>query len=532
MKRLSETDLQRIKAHGIDEDTVYRQQELAIDGVPEPKVLRTAAMEDGIISFDKVQQDNYEKIWQTYLEKGNTVSHFIPASGKANRFFRDLYSFLNSDNSKPQTNFEKNFFRHLANFAFFEDLDNCCIEKTGDNVQTLILKGKFKLIVELLLTEKGLNYGALPSSMFKFHTDKPGSIFSVKRYLPKKIVNYYSSFEEARTPIQECMIECAMVSGVKNGSVKVYFSVSEESLKIIREFIHEFRYPVEKKFKISMPVSLPCQVHSSDAVVFKSDGSLYHDKDGNPVFLPGGHGTLLGEFSSVGTDVVFIKNIDNVELDSEKKLCAHHKKVLAGFLLSTQKTIAKYLRLLDKGKDDIQNDKLIEIINFVENTLNVKNDNVLSLGKDELVKYLYDKLNRPIRVCGMVRNEYEQGGMPCWVKNADGTTSLQIIEYYQINNNPDIVKMFKMSTHFNPVDVVCYISDYKGKKFELGDFVDNKASIVYAKCLDGQNVKFVEQPGLWNGCMAYWNTLFVDVPIKTFNPVKTINDLLRYEHQK
>lgn len=532
MKTLSDTDLQCIAAHGIDKQQAQKQQQIAINGVEEPDVLRTAALEDGITGLDKAAQDNYVKIWDAYLEKGNTVSHFIPASGKANRFFRDLYAFLNSDNPKPQTNFEKNFFRHLANFAFFEDLDNCCMEKTGDNVQSLILKGKFKLIVELLLTPKGLNYGALPSSMFKFHTDKPGSIFSVKRYLPKKLINYYSTFDEARTPIQECMIECAMVSGIKNGSVKVFFTVSEESQKIIRDFIHEFRYPVEKKFKISMPVSLPCQEHSSDAVVFNADGSLYKDPDGNPVFQPGGHGTLLNEFSSVGTDIVFIKNIDNVELDSEKKLCAHYKKVLAGYLLATQKTIARYLRLLDKCTDEIPNDKLIEIINFVENTLNVKNDNVLSLQKEELVKYLHGKLNRPIRVCGMVRNEYEQGGMPCWVKNSDGTTSLQIVEYYQINNNPDIVKMFKMSTHFNPVDLVCYISDYKGKKFDLKKHADENAYIVYAKNIDGHDIKFVEQPGLWNGGMNDWNTLFVDVPIKTFNPVKSINDLLRYEHQK
>ncbi len=532
MKKLSETDLKIIEAHGIDKQNALKQQEMAVGGTKEPQVLRTAAIEDGIVCLDKAKQDNFKKVWDTYLEKGHTASHFIPASGKANRFFRDLYAFLKSDNSKPQTNFEKNFFRHLANFAFFEDLNNCCIERTGDNVQQLILKGQFKLIVELLLTEKGLNYGALPSSMFKFHTDNPGSVFSVKRYLPKKLVNYYSTFDEARTPIQECMIESAMVSGVKNGGVRVYFTVSEESSKIIREFIHEFRYPVEKKFKISMPVSLPCQKHSTDAIVFNEDGSLHLTADGKAIFLPGGHGTLLSDFATVGTEVVFVKNIDNVALDSEKKLCAHYKKVLAGYLLTIQKRVARYLKLLDKEKTDIPNDKLIEIINFAENTLNIKNNDVLSMSKEDMVKYLHDKLNRPIRVCGMVRNEYEQGGMPCWVKNADGTVSLQIVEFYEINKNPDIVKMFKMSTHFNPVDLVCYINDYKGKKFDLLKYADDEACMVYAKKMDDADVRFVERPGLWNGCMVDWITLFVDVPIKTFNPAKTINDLLRYEHQK
>lgn len=529
MKSLSESDLKLAEEHGISREEALNQQQTAAKGVPGPKVLRTASIDDGILLFTPQQVKDYAAAWDAYLEKGNIVSHFIPASGKAGRFFRDLYAFLNSDDPKPRTNFEKNFFRHLESFAFFEELDAFCIEHTGENVHSLILQCRFKEIVEYLLTEKGLNYGALPSALFKFHVDNGSGIFSLKKYLPKKIVNYYSTFDSARTPIQECMIESAMVSGVKNGTVKMHFTVTEDSKRIINDYIHDFRFPVEKKFNISMPVSLPCQEPSTDALVFNADGSLHKDAEGRASFVPGGHGTLLPEFGTVATDVVFIKNIDNVELDNIKKMCALYKKMLGGYLITIQKQVAKYYKLLEKG--EVANDKLIEVINYVENTLNIKNEAVLSLSKDKMIEYLKDKLNRPIRVCGMVKNEYEQGGMPCWVSNPDGTASLQIVEFYQINDNPEVVKMFKMSTHFNPVDLVCYISDSKGKPFDLNAYADHEAYIVYTKTIGDEEVKYVEKPGLWNGCMADWITLFVEVPIKTFNPVKNINDLLRYEHQ-
>jgi len=182
-------------------------------------------------------------------------------------------------------------------------------------------------------------------------------------------------------------------------------------------------------------------------------------------------------------------------------------------------------------KDEMPDDKLIEAINYVENTLNVKRDNILRLTRQEQVDYLKSKLNRPLRVCGMVKNEEEQGGMPCWVKNDDGTISLQIIEYYQIYDNPTLMNLFNSSTHFNPVDIVCSMVDYKGKKIDLTQYADKKSAMVYNKNIEGQAVKVMELPGLWNGGMADWNTIFVEVPIKTFNPVKTVNDLLRHEHQ-
>ena len=227
--------------------------------------------------------------------------------------------------------------------------------------------------------------------------------------------------------------------------------------------------------------------------------------------------------------MVFIKNIDNQSPDSLKKQVVEYRKLMGGALIQLQKSISKFIKLLDKG--DVADDKLIEIINFVENVLNVKKDKILLMPREEQYVYLKNKLNRPLRVCGMVKNEEEKGGVPCWVKNADGTTSLQIVDYYQIAGNAEYEKLFVSSTHFNPVDMVCCITDYKGKKFDLNKFSNPNEYMLLPKRSYGPDAIRLERAGLWNGGMSDWNTVFVEIPIKNFNPVKRINDLLRYEHQ-
>ncbi|MCQ2335984.1 MAG: DUF4301 family protein [Paludibacteraceae bacterium] len=519
-----------LRSKGIDRESANEQLEVLRADKSYPDMVRTATLGDGIKLYSKVEEEEYVDIWKSFLEKDKQIYHFIPSSGCAGRFFRELYSFMKAPYVTPQTSFEKNFFKHLQSFAFYNELNKVCINKEDKGLSELMELGKFKLILDYLLTDKGLSYGKIPHALFKFHTDKSKTFTAIAKYLPKSIVKYSSSWEDTRTPIQESLLECAMVSGVRGGNINVCYSVKREERDIIQDFVREFKLPVEKKFGLQCHVTLPIQEKSTDTISVDSHGNVIRDENGKIVLKPSGHGALFSNVCDLQADIVFFKNIDNESSDTLKKLTSHYKKVLAGVLVKNCKKIKRYMRLLDK--DDVDDDQLIEIINFVENILNVKRPQILRLSREEQISYLRSKLNRPLRVCGMVKNEDEHGGMPCWVKNPDGTLSLHIVEYYQVCDNPELMKIFNSSTHFNPVDIVCSLSDYKGKRFDLSKFADLSAWIPYNKNLEnGETVRRLDRPGLWNGCMADWNTIFVEVPIKTFNPVKTINDLLRQEHQ-
>jgi len=530
MKHFSKEDIVYLHKIGIDAENAENQLSVLTSDAKAPALLRTASLDDGIQMVTKAEEDCYIDIWKAYLEKEKPVFHFIPSSGPASRFFRELYQFLKALYVTPQTNYEKNFFKHLSSFAFYNELNKFCIEKEGKEVADLMEIGKFKLIVEYLLSEKGLNYAEMPHALFKFHTDKSKTFTEVAKYLPKKFFKYYSSWEDTRTPIQESLIESAMVSGQKGGTVNVCYTVQTNERELLQDYTREFKQPIEKKFGVQFYVTFPIQSAETNTISLNSKNEVLRDAAGNIQLFPSGHGALFQNFCIIPADTVFIKNIDNEASDSLKKLTVRYKQVLGGILIANRKKIKTLLRLLDK--DDIADDKLIEAINFVENVLNVKCKNILRQSRESQIEYLKSKLNRPLRVCGMVKNEDEQGGMPCWVSNPDGTTSLQIVEFYQINENPELLKMFNSSTHFNPVDMVCSFTDYKGKKFDISKYADTNSWMPYNKTLpSGETVRHLDRPGLWNGCMADWNTIFVEVPIKTFNPVKNINDLLRQEHQ-
>jgi hypothetical protein len=524
---LSTNDLDLLRSKGIDSEDVKEQIEKLSADAPLPQQMRAVAVGNGILLFDDKKIDEYVAVWDAYLARAKReVTHFIPASGQSNRFFRDLIAFLEADYDAPQTNFEKNFFKHLPNFAFFIELNKCCLEKTGQDIEDLLEVGHYKTIVRLMLSPDGLDYLNLPTALFKFHTDQSHRL---QKYLPKKLATYYSSFEDIRTPLQENLYESAMVSAVKGNILHICYSVQPQYRDLIRDYMRELKLPIEKKTGVSVSITLPQQTEDTCGVVLTENNELLRDSEGNLVLMPQGHGALLPVLNSLKGNVIFIKNIDNATPDPLKKLSVRYKKLLAGIMVYTQKKINRYMRLLEK--DDITDDKLIEIIHFVENHLNVKHPNILRLERNEQVAYLISKLNRPLRVCGVVSNEDEQGGIPCWVANADGTQSLQFVEYHQISQNPDLVKVFNSSTHFNPVDMVCYVNDYKGKRFDFTQFVDNQSYMILHKNWNGVAIKQLEKPGLWNGSMADWNTILVEVPVKTFNPVKTINDLLRHEHQ-
>ena len=284
-----------------------------------------------------------------------------------------------------------------------------------------------------------------------------------------------------------------------------------------------------KRYGVKYDISMSEQKPSTDTIAVNMDNTPFRE-NGKLLFRPGGHGALIENLNDTKSDVVFVKNIDNVVPSVLREPTIRYKKIIGGVLIEIQKKIAEYLTLLDSGNYTME--QVVEIVRFLQQRLNTRNEQTKYLEDSELVVYLKQKLNRPIRVCGVVRNEGEPGGGPYIAYNQDGTTSLQILESSQIDkNNPHAVKLMKEATHFNPVDLVCYIADYKGNKFDLTKYVDKNTGFISEKSKSGHDIKALELPGLWNGAMSDWNTIFVEVPIETFNPVKTVNDLLRPAHQ-
>jgi hypothetical protein len=279
-----------------------------------------------------------------------------------------------------------------------------------------------------------------------------------------------------------------------------------------------------QKYGIKYDITFSEQKPSTDTVAANPDNTPFRNDDGSLLFRPGGHGALIENLNEIEADVIFIKNIDNVVPDRLKPETVEWKQVIAGVLVTLQKQAFEYLNILDAGATEAQ---LAEIANFVSKNLCTD-----AKGQKADADYLRKKLNRPMRVCGVVKNVGEPGGGPFLTYNQDGTVSLQILESSQIDtNNEAYMKMFTQGTHFNPVDLVCAVKDYKGQPFNLPDFVDKTTGFISSKSKAGKELKALELPGLWNGAMSNWSTVFVEVPLGTFNPVKTVNDLLRDQHQ-
>ena len=432
---------------------------------------------------------------------------FVPASGAASRMFKDLFAFLNGVNQKPANDFEREFFDNIHDFAFFNELNQKCEQNEGKSVDELMKDGDYKLIVDTLLNIRGLNYGQLPKGLLSFHKYDDG----------------------VRTPIEEHLVEAALYAA-SNKQAYVHFTISHEHLELFKQKVTEKIAQYEAKYDVKLNVSYSEQKPSTDTIAVNPDNSPFRNDDGSLLFRPGGHGALIENLNDLEADIVFIKNIDNVVPDRLKKETIDWKMVIAGKLVELQKQTFDYLHLLDKGC--YTRTELEEILSFLQHNLFCESSEAKTLDDNALAQYLYDKLNRPMRVCGMVKNVGEPGGGPFLAYNHDGTISLQILESSQIDkSNKDYVKMFTDGTHFNPVDIVCAIKNYKGEPFDLTKHVDKSTGFISSKSKNGRELKALELPGLWNGAMSDWNTIFVEVPLITFNPVKTVNDLLREQHQ-
>ena len=504
---LSQQDLNQLAAKGISEEKLNSQLEEFKTGFPFLKLEAAASVGKGIIAPTEADVKQYEEAWEQYKAQGHSIVKFVPASGAASRMFKDMFAFADADYDVPTTDFEKKYFDNIEKFAFYDALDDACRKNLGAGVKELIANGRYKDVARNMLNADGLNYGQLPKGMLLFHK--------------------YS--EGPRTPMEEHLVEGALYAA-SDGKAAVHFTVSHDHLPMFKQRVAEKLDFYASKYGISYDITFSEQKPSTDTVAANPDNTPFRNSDGSLLFRPGGHGALIENLNEISADVIFIKNIDNVVPDRLKADTVSYKQVIAGILVTLQKKAFDYLETLEAGT--YNHEKLEEIIRFVQHDLCCRKADIKELEDADLVIYLKKKLNRPMRVCGVVKNVGEPGGGPFLTYNQDGTVSLQILESSQIDkNNAEYMEMFTKGTHFNPVDLVCAVKDYKGNAFNLPDFVDRTTGFISSKSKNGKELKSLELPGLWNGAMSDWNTVFVEVPLSTFNPVKTVNDLLRDQHQ-
>lgn len=501
---LSHEDLLTLEAKGISEEQLCEQLQHFATGFPYLSLGRAATPGHGITSLDPEQKHQAENRWATFLADGGNVVKMVPASGAASRMFKSLFAFVDGDELTPKPGSDvARLIEHIDEFAFSDDLDEVMRNLYGRTLAQMKEEGRFKEIVSGIIASDGLNYGNLPKGLLKFHSYPDGS----------------------RTPLEEQLMEGAQTASDCDGNVRVHFTVSTDHRAKFEEKIKQVLPALEKSTGLKFHISLSEQKPSTDTVAANDDNTPFRE-DGKMVFRPGGHGALIQNLNDIDATVVFIKNIDNVVPDAHRQATIEYKRVIGGYLIELHDRVAQYLREIDTADSA----KLAEISGFLAEKFSVTTP---AMSDDaQLREFLRTKLNRPMRVCGMVKNEGEPGGGPFVVNEIDGSTSLQILESTQIDmSNPESARMLSEATHFNPVDLVCYVRDVDGKKFNLPDYVDPSTGFISSKSLHGRSLKALELPGLWNGAMSNWLTAFVEVPIATFNPVKTVNDLLRPAHR-
>jgi len=504
---LNEKDREILKAKGISEEKLAEELKMLADGFPYLKIDAPATPGNGIFVLNPQLENQASDLWNEYLGKGGKVLKMVPASGAASRMFKDLFAFVNGKKDKPDSDFMKKFFNEIENFAFFAVLNAKCIELYGISIDSLVKEKRYKDVVKALIEKDGLNYGQLPKALLRFHR-VPGT---------------------SRTAIEEHLAEGAQYASGKDGKVHVHFTVSEDHLPLVNLKFEEMKGKLEHEYGVEFDLSTSVQKPSTDTVAANLDGSPYREK-GGLFFRPGGHGALIENLNDLEADVIFIKNIDNVVPDARRIDTIKFKKIIGGVLVGVKQKADNYCRVLAKGQPS--DAELAEMIDFMRNVLCITHDYTDKMDSAAKAEYIYSKLNRPYRVCGMVKNEGEPGGGPFLAYNPDGTVSPQILESTQIDpKNKEAQKMLKEATHFNPVDLVVSTKNWEGKKFNLPEYVDKATGFISLKSREGVEIKALELPGLWNGAMSDWNTILVEVPVSTFNPVKTVNDLLRPAHQ-
>ena len=481
---LSEAQKNQIDARGISVDTLQAQLENFKKGFPYLNIEAAATPAKGIKVLSAQEQEQYIAAAENY---GGNVCKFVPASGAATRMFKDLFEAadaLKAGEKIKEGSPAAKFVENITLFPFFDA----------------------KALLNLTLYDKAWNYGAMPKGLIQFH----------------KYEN------ENRTPFEEHLVEGALYAKDANGDVRMVVTVSVEHQKGFEELYAQVKEKYEERFGCKYHVVFTNQMPSTDIVAVDMDNNPFTKDDGSLLFRPGGHGALLANLNDIDADVLVIKNIDNVVKESLLDETIRWKKILVGKATQLQDKVFGYLRKMDEAQDNITEELAAEIKAFLADEFCVA---IPDMPAAELVKVLRKKLDRPVRVCGMVKNEGEPGGGPYVILGEDGTTSLQILEAAQIDkNNPQAFNAMQGATHFNPVDLVCAVKNYKGEKYNLLQHTDPQTGFISEKSFQGRPLKAQELPGLWNGAMSDWNTQFVETPLITFNPVKTVLDLLREQH--
>ena len=475
----TQQEINQIEAHGLSVKEVETQIENFRKGFPSLSVVRAASGGDGVRQMSSDEQHSAIELYKEQMSALRTVK-FVPASGAATRMFKELFEYVNDDKRTPGID---KLIVNLEKFAFFAELAKYLKPQIDDKdvVRNIIISG--------------LEYGNKPKGMVTFHAYKEG----------------------ARKPIEEHLVEAALYAS--NGEkANIHFTVSPEHKALFEGLLAERQHHYEERFGVKFEVSFSEQSPATDTIAVNPDNTPFLTDEGKLLFRPAGHGALITNINRLDADIIFVKNIDNVTTDERKADTVTFKMVLAGELLRLQKRSFELLRAIERGEN-----RYAEAVSFLRDELCCK------LPDDASHELIIKTLDRPIRVCGMVKNEGEPGGGPFWVRDDEGREQLQIAESSQIAKED--MHLMREATHFNPVDLVCGVMRYDGTKYDLTKYTDPKTGFISSKSAGGRELRAQELPGLWNGAMANWNTLFVEVPISTFSPVKVVQDLLRPEHQ-
>ncbi|GGD96060.1 DUF4301 family protein [Planktosalinus lacus] len=506
--KFTKKDNIQIQQHGLTEAKVLKDLKRFENGIPFIHLISAATHSNGILCFSQKEKEHLIKLYDK--RKDNlTIVKFVPASGAATRMFKHLHYFVetykpdeqkfNNYLAENDTQLLEDFLKGLPHFAFTKKLRKK-LRKLYPEFKFYKKGKRIHLLVKTLLKEDGLNYSKLPKGLVPFHKYK----------------------KNTATAFEEQLLETGFYASTQ-GQCYIHFTFAETFVEHFKKEFLKVKKRVERKTKSNLNISYSFQKPSTDTIATTLKNTPYRDTDKNLHFRPAGHGALLENLNEMEADLLFIKNIDNVVTEEQLETVAIHKKILAGKLLEIQTKVFNYLKSIDKNPE--KTSLLKDIRGFMASELNIK---TLPETLDEAQKLL----NRPIRVCGMVQNTGAPGGGPFWIKNQEGNISLQIVELSQVDKNDSHqMNIIQEATHFNPVDLVCGIKNYNGEKFDLTQFVNPETGFISHKSHQGKTIKALELPGLWNGSMAHWTTLFVEVPLLTFNPVKTVNDLLKETHQ-
>lgn len=492
---------------GIKEETVAAQLALFRKGTPWITLHRPCTIGDGIAGLDSDEIETLSLRYDDAVAAGR-VMKFVPASGAASRMFQALLRQQESVTEVSDDDLGLNrFMKNLDQFAFHDDLE-AAARAQGVHLETHIAHRRFHDVLEVLLTSRGLNYGSRPKALVKFHRYKDG----------------------CRTPLEEHVVDAAAHLLDQKKVVRVHFTVSPECEP---EFSHSIQ-KIQARYRgegIQCCITTSPQHPTTDTIAADSENRPFRDRHHRLLFRPGGHGALLRNLQAAQGDIVHLSNIDNVVHGRLKGEIYRYKRALGGYLVMLQDQIFSHLRRLEGGHAG--SSQISEALAFAKENLSLSPPmDTPGQSAAERAEFLFARLNRPLRVCGVVKNLGEPGGGPFWTEDPDGVLSLQIVEKSQVNVSVESQRaVLNASTHFNPVDIVCGMRDYRGRPFELEPFIDPNTYFISSKAHEGRQLKALEHPGLWNGSMAQWNTVFVQVPVSTFNPVKTVLDLLRPEHQ-